>query len=597
MAGYGMRDGSAIINAIGQYAQYAERREEREYQRERQERLDAENMRRQRLADERSSALFERQMSEYDHKEAERQRIADERQRLRDARQGYVDDVTASIDEQERAELNRFNRALTRDGGDIEVASNGDGTVSFGVLKSNGERAPLTVNPNDNTSTPLRAKEEDLSRLQAHAAKSIEVAEQNGIAPEHHAAYVRASFTADENGVVREASRDEFKENLKQQSLLNVAQDKQVSPNEDVPTEENLNRSAARQEAANEAKREGTRRLAGVSGRVAALEKAFGKKAHGDSARVSFKGDVAKVTPSNKVSTPEGAEDLAKTKEAIDQSGEAPPKVNRALEPIAQVEDVEQKMQAIKDKYAAKRKRAAVVGELYLTGNINEKQMRNYMDTGDMRFSTHDIEKHRADIYEVQANANAKVIKARKELLNAQVVAAKATTTNVESQQKALKDTRKYLGDVGASVAGYIGSIRGFKPAQIKGLESQINILADRFMANGRYSVEAMSTPEFAAMWSHGIESYLRAESNAELTVMSVTPYITAVEAKYKPETANTIKAVSAYSGLGVSEVRDVYNDRYNEDRAEFEQKGGQWNEAAQRDFDELFKETYLYKN
>lgn len=596
MAGYGMRDGSAIINAIGQYAQYAERREEREYQRDRQERLDAENMRRQRLADERSSALFERQMSEYDYKEAERQRIAGERQRLQDARQGYVDDVVFSVDEQEQAELSRFNRALTRDGGNVEIASNGDGTVSFGVLKSDGQRAPLTVNPNDNSSTPLRAKEEDLERLQAHAANSIRVAEQNGVDPEHHAAYVRAGFTADENGVVREASRDEFMDNLKKQGLLDAMRGKQVSPDSDVPTQENLDRSAAGQEAASESKRDGARRLAGVSGRVAALEKAFGKKAHGESARASFKGDVATVTPSNKVSTPEGAEDLAKTKAAIDQSGEEPPKVNRALEPIAQVEDVEQKMQAIKDKYAAKRKRAAVVGELYLTGNINEKQMRNYMDTGDMRFSTHDIEKHRADIYEAQAGAKAKVIKARKELLNAQVAAAKATTTNVESQQKALKDARKYLGDVGASVAGYIGSMKGYKSDQIKGLESQINILADRFMANGRYSVEAMSTPEFAAMWSHGIESYLRAEPNADLTVMSVTPYITAVEAKYKPETANTIKAVSTYSGRGISEVRDAYNSKYNENRMEYESKGGEWDAETQRDFDELFKEEYLYK-
>tara|TARA_R110000850_G_scaffold148836_2_gene271153 strand:- start:2882 stop:4831 length:1950 start_codon:yes stop_codon:yes gene_type:complete len=642
--GYGMRDGSAIINAIGQYAQYNERQQDKAYARERQEKLDYERSQRQKKADTRADALFSRQMGEYDYKDAERERIAAKRERSLKSREEYADLTQSNIDEQEAAELSRFEKVgqtlgagSSGQGKGLVASDTGDGFTTLNVAKDEGE-VPLTVKATDNKSTPIKARNEDIPALEEHAARSAEFAEKNGVDPQYHSAYIRAGFTADEGGVVRPATHEEFTSNLRDQGLLDAIRGKQTAPDEDVPIDagkgEEHSKASMREsgktnfdisDPIGSAQKEmvksvytGLEQMYSIAKKGAgkvleagewlsegAMERGFDKSIKktgkafllGKNAQTTVQDDgVAKVRPTAKVATPEGVADLRDTKETIEKTGGEPPKLRPELQPISEVEDVESKLEAIRKKYANKRKQASVIGELYITGNINEKDMSNFMETGDMRFNRHDIEKHNVSVLDASAKATSKVAKAREDLIKAQTEVAKATSKLKDDKQKQQKETRSQLKEVGGSVAAFIGAKKGMKADQIKGLTAQVEMLADRFMASERYSLEAASSIGFAGMWSGAVESYLKDNPSSDMTVQSITPYITATEAKYKPAAAETIKTLSVnYPKVDMEDIRKQYNDHLIETRDAITQGGKvAWTDGMQADVDELFKAKFM---
>ncbi|NYR11270.1 hypothetical protein HC000_01990 [Pseudoalteromonas sp. MIP2626] len=642
--GYGMRDGSAIVNAIGQYAQYNERQNDKAYARERQEKLDYENSQRQKKADTRADALFNRQMGEYDYKDKERERVGAERERSLSSREDYVGLTKSNIDEQEAAELSRFDKVRqtlgtgsSGQGKGLVANDTGDGFTTLSVTREDGE-VPLTVKATDNKSTPIRARNEDIPALEEHAARSAEFAEKSGVDPQYHSAYIRAGFTADEGGVVRPATHEEFTSNLREQGLLDAIKGKQTAPNEDVPIEAGKGEQHSKATMRESGKTDfdianpigsvqkemvksvytGLEQMYSVAKKGAgkvleagewlsegAMERGFDKSIKktaksfllGKDAQTTVQDDgVAKVRPTAKVATPEGVADLRDTKETIEKVGGAPPKLRPELKQISEVEDVEAKLSAVREKYANMRKQASVIGELYITGNINEKDMTNFMETGDMRFNMHDIEKHNVSMIERKAAADSKVLKARDDLIKRQVEAAKATSTLKDDKQKQLKATRGHLKDVGGSVAAFIGAKKGMQADQIKGLAAQVEILADRFVASERYGLEAMGTVGFAGMWSGAVESYLQDNPSSDLSVMSITPYMTATEAKYKPAAAETIKSLSAnFPKADLQDIRKQYNDHLIETHDAITQGGKvAWTDGMQADVDELFKAKFM---
>lgn len=613
MAGYGIRDGSAIIRAIGDYANYKQRQEQIEYQRDQQDYENRLAERRMAMDEHRQNTRLNMQIDEANYRASERNRIASERQRSMEARQGLVQQNMADLEAYEQKALDAIGRGASGEGQGVEVIDDGDSVV-LGVKKKDGRVDPFTKNPRDQNSPPFRIPKEGFEQARVHAARSAQIAEQNGASPEDTEAYIRAGFTIGEDGKARPASETEFVANLEEQGLLGRG-----GVPEDVPTEANLQASKANdpKPAGGEVKglvdyagelyeggNRGARQLYNVlirgdllkqSGISDKIKKVGERILFGSSGVTSLdkKGEV-KVRPTASVSTPEGVADLEETKKGFEAMGGEMPKPSKETGDVAKLQDPEEKMRAIREKFEAKRKRAAVVGELYLTGNIDEAQMRNYMETGDMRFSKYDIEKHNASVYAEKANANARVLKAEKQLYDAKVEAAKATSKSFYDNQKQQAAVTKKLTDVGTAVARYVGNRKGYDSQQVKALEGEIETLAVRFMGNKRYSTEAMGETEFAAMWSSAVEMYINNEGTSDLSVTSITPYITTVEGKYKPRSAEVIKQIaSANKEMSLEDVRTAHNEMFQKAKADVEAMGGAWTDETQEGFYELFKEEY----
>ncbi|MBH0050717.1 hypothetical protein [Pseudoalteromonas sp. SWYJZ19] len=629
MAGYGMHDGTAIINAIGQYADYTERQKDKTYARNRQAKLDEERSSRQAIADNRSETLFNRQTDEYDNKVAERDQS-------KQARQSYVDSISGDIDAQEQAAIQRnqrLSRSVSRSGDEITPVDNGDGTTSFGVLKDNGEQTQLTSNPNDDKSKPLRAKNEDLPRLQEHAQRSIDIAEKNGVEPENHSAYIRAGFTSDENGNIREASESEFMSNLKSHGLL---KGKQTSPDSDVPInagegaptvkpegdgsvtasdlanpigfvqrkmaesvfvglEQMYNKGAAGarkiMEAGNWLSDGAKERGFGDTVKKTANQFVMGKNAK---ASIEKKGEV-KILPSNKVETPEGVDDLVDTKETVESMGSPPLKARAELKPVLQSDDAETRMQAIHEKYATRRKRAAVVGELYLTNNIDEGQMRNYMETGDMRVSKMELDKHNVALDVAEARGQAAVATAEAKRFDAQRKYVDLAGKNYKSDVKRRNDALKFLQDEGSNIADWYSGRMGLKGQQAAGVRGRVKALATSLMGSETFSIDQMKDPKFGAMFNEGVRSFLanKGEDN-NLSAETVLPFINTALGKFKPNAAQTILGASKNSGRSLREVRNAYDKKLMRYSDAAKEKGLDWNEERQKLFDTGFTSDNL---
>lgn len=611
-----MRDGSAITRAIGDYANYKQRQEQTEYNRDQQA---YENQLRERqvaMDEHRQNARLSMQMDEAEYRNGERARVAQERERSQVARQGFVDTNLDNIDEAENAALEAIRGGASGKGRRVVPVDNGDGTVTVSVEKEDGKVEPFTKKPHDNKSAPFRVRQEDMTNTRLHAAKSAQIAKANNATEQETAAYIRAGFTVGDDGLTRPASEAEFTSNLKEQGLL-----PSKTP-DDVPTEANLKRGNNAEPEKGEVKglvdyaqdayaagNRGARQLydtfikggvlkqTGVSDKVRKVGNRilFGT----DGATTLDKEGVAKVRPTAKVSTEKGMADLAETREAFDAAGGEKPKPSgKTLEIVEKAPSIEEKTRAVTEKFAKKREQAAAVGELYVTGNIDEGQMRNFMETGDMRFSKYDIQKHRASEYAQRANASAKLAKAEKSLYDAQVDAAKATSKAFKDEQKAQADLTKKLSDVGTAIAEVVGVHKGLSPRQAKALEGEVKTLATRFMGTQRYSKEAMGTAGFAAMWSGAVESYLNTNAGGDLSVMSITPYITTVEGKFKPRSAEVIKQIaSANESMSLEDVRTAHNSEFDDAKKAVESRGGVWNDETQEDFYQLLKETYAFNN
>ena len=608
-----MRDGSAIVRAIGDYANYRQRQEQIEYARDQQDYENRINERRLAMDEHRQNARLSMQMDEAEYRNSERQRIADERAAAQKAREGYRDSMMAELNASEQKAFAAIGAGASGQGQGVEVIDDGDDII-LGVKKGEGRVDPFTKNPHDQNSPPFRIPKANVGEARQHAARSAEIAEANGATPEETAAYIRAGFTVGDDGKARPASESEFMANLKEQGLLDAMKGKFVDSDVPIDVGNGGESEQAKKDAFKgvvghgkelyEAGNRGARQMyntfirgdwlvsSGISDHV---RKTGSYVLFGDQAKVKLtKNDEATVRPTNSINTPKGVEDLQKTRRIMEENGGGLPKPSAKTKEIAQKPTVEDKTHAVRERFSRIRDQYAAVGELYVTGQIDERAMANFMETGDMRFNKYDLEKHRVTTETASSQNKARVLKAEKALLDSQIEAAKATRTNFEDGQKMQKQTREKLTQVGKDIARVIGNRKGYDPQQMKALEGEVATLATRFLANKRYSAEAAGTEEFAAMWSHAIESYINAEPNGDLSVMSITPYVTTVEGKYKPQTANTIKEVSLGTGNKMMNVRDTYNADYMEQRKAFHEAGLEWTAEAQADFDELFKEKFV---
>ena len=612
MAGYGMRDGSAIIRAIGDYANYKQRQEQIEYQRDQQDYENRLAERRMAMDEHRQNTRLNMQIDEANYRTSERERIASERQRSMEARQGYVDYTSDAIDEQERQAIDHLKTVerSTASGDPIEVVDAGDGEhVSFGVMKADGRRVPLTSVGSDDKSTPLRAKKADVPALREHARKSAEIAANSNIAPEDTAAYVRAGFTSDEQGVIRPATQDEFVGNLSKQGLLKAMRGQQTSVDSDVPTEANLNDGKPEFKGS-----EGFRGVVPIAKDLLDQREAVGdlfksaasweldnvKKGgawllFGDKGLTRLnKKDEVKVTPSAKVSTPEGVADLEKTKQTIEENSGATPRLTKETNDVAKLQDPEEKMRAIREKFEAKRKRAAVVGELYLTGNIDEAQMRNYMETGDMRFSKYDIEKHDVSVQAQDARNKAAVAKAEQQLYEKKKSYIEAVDKSKDNTLKLRNTVTKQLQDISSSTADWYSGLNGLKGEKAKGLKGRLDLLATKLIGSNVFSEKNMLDPTFGTMYAEGLRSFLADRGkDGDLSAETVLPYVTSALGRFKPVSAQTILRATTNTGRPLGEVRQEYSDKLNESMKGVNEKGIDWSEGHQQVFDD----EYLARN
>ena len=608
-----MRDGSAIIRAIGDYANYKQRQEQIEYQRDQQDYENRLAERRMAMDEHRQNTRLNMQIDEANYRTSERERIASERQRSQDARQSLVQQNMSELEAYEQKAIDAIGKGASGEGQGVEVIDDGDSVV-LGVKKSDGRVDPFTKNPRDQNSPPFRIPKESFDQARDHAARSAQIAEQNGASPEDTEAYIRAGFTIGEDGKARPASETEFVANLEEQGLLGRG-----GVPEDVPTEANLQASKANDpkpvggevkglvDYAGELYEGGNRgakqlynvlirgdllKQSGVSDKV---KKVGERILFGSSGVTSLdkKGEV-KVRPTASVSTPDGVADLEETKKGFDAMGGEPPKTAGKTSEVAKLADPEEKMRAIREKFEAKRKRAAVVGELYITGNIDEAQMRNYMETGDMRFSKYDIEKHDVSVQAQDARNKAVVAKAEQQLYEKKKSYIEAVDKSKDNTLKLRNTVTKQLQDISASTADWYSGLNGLKGEKAKGIKGRLDLLATKLIGSNVFSEKNMLDPTFGTMYAEGLRSFLADRGkDGELSAETVLPYVTSALGRFKPVSAQTILRATTNTGRPLGEVRQEYSDKLNESMKGVNEKGIDWSDGHQQVFDD----EYLARN
>lgn len=603
MAGYGMRDGSAIVRAIGDYANYRQRQEQIEYARDQQDYENRINERRLAMDEHRQNARLSMQMDEAEYRNSERQRIADERAAGLKARENYRDVMMAELNASEQKAFAAIGGGASGQGQGVEVIDDGDDII-LGVKKGEGRVDPFTKNPHDQNSPPFRIPKASVGEARQHAARSAEIAEANGATPEETAAYIRAGFTVGDDGKARPASESEFMANLKEQGLIkaisgeNVVPAKKAEPKPQAQTEDegfgglgeiydntqkarkvvgDLFSQAVKWEA-NNVKKGATWLWLGDKG-LAALNKK----------------DELKVKPTTKVSTPEGIEDLKATRTRLEQEGGALPKPSQKTREIAAQPSVEAQTQMIYGSFKRDRERAAAVGELYVTGQISEQQMTNFMETGDMSTSSYDMLKHRVQMAGVANRSKAALLKEQQAFLKSQKDYIEAVSKANKDEVKLVADVTKYLQGEAVNIADQFAAEFGMKGQEAAGLRGRAKALATGVVGSGKFGLNNMGRQEFGAMFNEGLRAFFKHNGrDGDLSAETVLPYMTSALGKYKPAAAQTILRASSNAETPIAQVRKNYSDRLNQFMTEVEKNGGTWSDAQQELFDSDFTAGYI---
>jgi hypothetical protein len=116
------------------------------------------------------------------------------------------------------------------------------------------------------------------------------------------------------------------------------------------------------------------------------VEPVFGKdKVLADKFNVDPKKGITAKASKADLSKPENVGELVKVKEAMTKSKVVTPPTEEQIK-ISEANYSEQ-MERINTKYKGIRRKSEAVSNLYLTGLIDEKQLRNFSESGDMRYS------------------------------------------------------------------------------------------------------------------------------------------------------------------------------------------------------------------
>lgn len=494
MSGYGFRDSSVIVQAIGDYAKYTENK--RRYEQDRDDQQKRLSIADARYEDEKSYTRNNyANETEYNHA---RQKVEDDRmgvlrgredkeyerlQGLQSEYDGALEEVTTEFENNGGSNIGAIDistspgsqvvaRGFSGKGTGLGTKSNGDGTSTIMQTRADGSAVPMNLIPELDDSPPIRFRDGEMDINFDHFRSIVD---DPNIPDEQKAIAARSGFVSDKDGVSRIASEEEFKQRLKENgSLLKPS----IPPEQAAPPVPSIGSDIKSVVT-------GSGAAFGASGGFAAKEQILSNNTSATKVALEatqLLGDVGGVIASY-FSDPKEAKEVSKTVD-VDKEGRIEPKAD------ASPKDIEKTHKALVDKgvdprtvmpseivakiseftslpagigqsqYIAQEYgstpalRRFAKAKLQMDGNFDE--YRNIIDTGYPKTSLRDISSDRNEARKIALASreyNRKVTemtyKYRQEMKEDQVKAA----ANLKEEEQKLQDDW-FENNIGAYVAG-----------------------------------------------------------------------------------------------------------------------------------------------
>lgn len=522
MAGYGIRDGGYIVNAVSDYANYVESR--RRYEQDRADRLSRERQATERQAriDAMDREAHEAQMAEY-KRTAARQTMLDKRsgevhdanmqehkekrereEAVRKARRGIADLQTQGIDAAERAELAPLEREAERAKTDDWIANrimsygasgkgvsiqydkdpNEQGVYLAKNVDAEGNSKQLTWDPFDDNSSPIRVREADIPMLETHVRNAVKGA--SDLPEDKQAAYGRSALAPNEDGTARPSTVEEFSNGVKNW----LARGAKAAP-----------------------KIAGAVMGAQPSGVVSALGEWWGGASE-ETKKTTEVTEDGLLIKSGKVDL----ETLKNVRAEIDAAGVD---VGSQFDknPVMRSLQTSQRIQEIQDRYASKRTRMKHYGDMYVNGRLNDEQFQNLVDTGNPNVSQLTLDK-----FAHEQNVDAAVAHQRGQnyMLNLRKFQAAQAKGDREAAAKARKEADKKAGEI--ATAAVAAAYPGMKVSQREGVAVGVKQAIDKTLA-----ATGMADSELLTLFG-GVtlqDAAIRyAKNTSDYQTASLTPYL-----------------------------------------------------------------------
>lgn len=606
--GYGMRDASMLVNAIGDYAKYTEnkRRYDQEYEQQKQRLSIADQRYTEEQAYNRewnktgrentlSQQTFENNLktkdqSIQDAQENDRSTIFDRNEKqiataekIRMANSNLVRDNT---DSQEQSDVNRVNTDVAAEKNQVGIdkmwqvlsygkSGNGvglvtdkdpndpDGVLTIFNVDKFGNRKPLNVDPMNDDSPAMKFRAENADMLQGHLAK---MSEGFTGTDKDMAAYLRAGVTTDEMGLVRPSTAEEFEKRITATKWLALGGD-------EVALEAILN-----DKATPDVSPYGSDKTLMARERTVTKQKAQASLDKIKAIRQEVIKDASKKDKIDAFVKEKGALDGLMKNGEVDMSagfGKLTPKAAR----IAEISDPVAKVDAIRKEYDSKRKQRELILQTYENNGYdptdaaeNERMMRNAISTGDPRYSTDDLSRQAtADNHTLIKMDN---LLSDTQLKRAQIEAARAKgpaelKTVQESQFKTFVSGIK-------DVAGNIGDQLSMDPKMRDAISAKAQMAGEQMIAALGMGYVDLGDPIKRVAFNDSLSSYMRyMQNNPDMTSTSPVGFFTTVIADYKPMVADSIMSISKATGTSQEAMTRTFNDAYDKLRVASNDKNG----------------------
>jgi len=607
--GYGMRDGSAIINAVQGYADSKEREKNRIE--DNAIRLEEKNYRR---------GIDQRN---WDVAEDERVRISTERKNVSDTSGAYMQSAIDGYGS--AAEVVARGASGEGVGTQPEVAPNEDGSVGLNITTKDGQKRAITENASDNKSKPLKFDPNTIEETQAAVEKTYRFYMDNGGKPEEANAYVRASMYTDPMSglTVPTPDAETFQRRLKENGI--GLKDKHIhEPNirgtaakfdervgEVVGAGVDKIKDAHAASNAN-AKERGIRAdkivdekgivgltkqnlsddaeyIKGVGSDVykwlksvdKAITEPIGKKLFGKGFTY---GDAGKPT-TVKASTVGKDESLQigqqladKNQKIIDDGGEPPTTSTETTKMLSTSTTYDGQVNNMAVDVKGRKKQAQLYMEAVIARapGYEINGVKNIMETGDPRYSSKDM----ADL---ALDTKVKESTIVRNISSANAAIARANKSNKpEDLYKAHTEGRRVITPL---LEGLADKLAGGKSEFSKPLKGRFLLGYNDVITSNGFDPNELTNPKFMKTVTDGLEKFYWDTKDGDYSGASAAAWVNTAAGKLKSHTAFRITQLSASRQIGAAPLTRAVS---NEIDIRSEEKGSELTEA---EIDEIFEE------
>lgn len=342
----------------------------------------------------------------------------------KNAKQKHIDSLSetgfSDYAQQATAYANELNKTVYGNIGASKTATEYDlkpdatGNITVGVKTPEGVK-DLTAQPNNPDSASMVIKKENVDVTAEHISATTEAFIKSGGDPKNSEAYIRASlYTDPETGDTVPATAEQMAANLKSQPFLDTGTSGDYKPNEtsvkgvdlslpewdkDGKGTKQILKDTVSDVATGTAKDFGSTGLLtlAISEGTKLMDEYFssehwngkGKGKGSDQFNVDPNKGVTVKPSKADLTKPENVTDIKKVKAKMEETGAKTVPTEKQVE-IANLKFQDQ-MAALNEKYKGKKQRDAAIGDMLLADVIDIEQFNNYIETGDMNYSSQDM--------------------------------------------------------------------------------------------------------------------------------------------------------------------------------------------------------------